>query len=101
MKKLETQKTKIGTSLFALFIIIFAILGSMLGYLFKNDTMSASAETTLPVSALHRETKIYSPKYSADYYSGCETIFYKGIMPSEKVSDLPVDCNTLAGSVNL
>lgn len=72
MKKLETQKTKIGTSLFALFIIIFAILGSMLGYLFKNDTMSASAETTLPVSALHRETKIYSPKYSADYYSGCE-----------------------------
>ena len=30
-----------------------------------------------------------------------ETIFYKGIMPSEKVSDLPVDCNTLAGSVNL
>lgn len=30
-----------------------------------------------------------------------ETIFYKGIMPSEKVLDLPVDCNTLAGSVNL
>ena len=30
-----------------------------------------------------------------------QTIFYKGIMPSEKVSDLPVDCNTLAGSVNL
>lgn len=31
----------------------------------------------------------------------CETIFYKGIMPSEKVLDFPVDCNTLAGSVNL
>ena len=30
-----------------------------------------------------------------------ETIFYKGIMPSEKVLDFPVDCNTLAGSVNL
>ena len=30
-----------------------------------------------------------------------KTIFYKGIMPSEKVLDLPVDCNTLAGSVNL
>ena len=30
-----------------------------------------------------------------------ETIFYKGIMPSEKVLDLPVDCNTLTGSVNL
>ena len=37
-----------------------------------------------------------------DYFPAVnETIFYKGIMPSEKVSDLPVDCNTLAGSVNL
>ncbi|HIQ74867.1 MAG TPA: response regulator [Candidatus Cottocaccamicrobium excrementipullorum] len=33
--------------------------------------------------------------------SGLETIFYKGIMPSEKVLDFPVDCNTLTGSVNL
>ena len=37
--------------------------------------------------------------------TGCsqtyKTIFYKGIMPSEKVSDFPVDCNTLTGSVNL
>lgn len=32
---------------------------------------------------------------------GTKTIFYKGIMPSEKVLDLPVDCNTLTGSVNL
>ena len=30
-----------------------------------------------------------------------ETIFYKGIMPSEKILDLPVDCNTLTGCVNL
>ena len=30
-----------------------------------------------------------------------ETIFYKGIMPSEQVLDFPVDCNTLTGSVNL
>lgn len=30
-----------------------------------------------------------------------QTIFYKGIMPSEKILDLPVDCNTLTGSVNL
>ena len=30
-----------------------------------------------------------------------QTIFYKGIMPSEKVLDFPVDCNTLTGSVNL
>ena len=34
-------------------------------------------------------------------YYGMETIFYKGIMPSEKVLDFPVDCNTLTGSVNL
>ncbi|HIS03196.1 MAG TPA: hypothetical protein IAA75_04700 [Candidatus Pullichristensenella avicola] len=34
-------------------------------------------------------------------YQLWETIFYKGIMPSEKVLDFPVDCNTLTGSVNL
>ncbi len=31
----------------------------------------------------------------------CQTILDKGIMPSEKVLDFPVDCNTLTGSVNL
>ena len=36
-----------------------------------------------------------------DCYSIMQTIFYKGIMPSEKVLDFPVDCNTLTGSVNL
>ena len=72
MNKLVTRKKRIGTSLFALFFIIFAILGSMLGYLFEDDAISASADTNLPVSALHRDTKIYSRKYSADYYSGCE-----------------------------
>ena len=35
------------------------------------------------------------------YIALLETIFYKGIMPSEKVLDFPVDCNTLTGSVNL
>ena len=35
------------------------------------------------------------------YYFDYKTIFYKGIMPSEKVLDFPVDCNTLTGSVNL
>ena len=30
-----------------------------------------------------------------------ETILDKGIMPSEKILDFPVDCNTLTGSVNL
>ena len=34
-------------------------------------------------------------------YNDTETIFYKGIMPSEKILDLPVDCNFLTGSVNL
>ena len=34
-------------------------------------------------------------------YLKTKTIFYKGIMPSEKILDLPVDCNTLTGSVNL
>ena len=44
-------------------------------------------------------TKFGSP--TDDYSSGTETIFYKGIMSSEKVLDFPVDCNTLTGSVNL
>ena len=30
-----------------------------------------------------------------------QTILDKDIMPSEKVLDFPVDCNTLTGSVNL
>lgn len=38
---------------------------------------------------------------SLDSIKKIETIFYKGIMPSEKVLDFPVDCNTLTGSVNL
>ncbi len=37
----------------------------------------------------------------SDAYLKFITIFYKGIMPSEKVLDFPVDCNTLTGSVNL
>lgn len=35
------------------------------------------------------------------YIATRETILDKGIMPSEKVLDFPVDCNTLTGSVNL
>ena len=38
---------------------------------------------------------------SWDVFVDEETIFYKGIMPSEKVLDFPVDCNPLTGSVNL
>ena len=40
-------------------------------------------------------------KASLVYYFLWLTIFYKGIMPSEKILDLPVDCNTLTGCVNL
>ena len=40
-------------------------------------------------------------KITEHYIQERETIFYKGIMPSEKVLDFPVDCNTLTGSVNL
>lgn len=43
----------------------------------------------------------YEDAFSDLVISLIETIFYKGIMPSEKVLDLPVDCNTLTGSVNL
>ena len=40
--------------------------------------------------------------FSADGVADLEqTILDKGIMPSEKVLDFPVDCNTLTGSVNL
>ena len=38
---------------------------------------------------------------SEPLYITNQTIFYKGIMPSEKILDLPVDCNFLTGSVNL
>ena len=34
-------------------------------------------------------------------FQSSQTILDKGIMPSEKVLDFPVDCNTLTGSVNL
>lgn len=45
--------------------------------------------------------KQYQEEVDPDFDVEWETIFYKGIMPNEKVLDLPVDCNTLTGSVNL
>ena len=39
--------------------------------------------------------------FCGELYYQVQTIFYKGIMPSEKILDLPVDCNFLTGSVNL
>ena len=44
------------------------------------------------------ECKSYVDGYGGNQY---KTILDKGIMPSEKVLDFPVDCNTLTGSVNL
>ena len=40
-------------------------------------------------------------KHEKKYVPLFKTIFYKDIMPSKKVLDFPVDCNTLTGSVNL
>ena len=56
------------------------------------------------IAAIEQELLQLTPEqhYFEEYYATCtQTIFYKGIMPSEKVLDLPVDCNTLTGSVNL
>ena len=50
---------------------------------------------------MHQMDVIESKWGKISGYLNYQTIFYKGIMPSEKVLDLPVDCNTLAGSVNL
>lgn len=51
----------------------------------------------VPAAAKDRKNQ----KAAAENVVKKETIFYKGIMPSEKVLDFPVDCNTLTGSVNL
>lgn len=42
-----------------------------------------------------------SKRASTNLFADTKTILDKGIMPSEKVLDFPVDCNTLTGSVNL
>lgn len=73
-----------------------------IGYLTAN--LNASA----PVfeSSWHDRTpRLNTPEFTDDFNDMMDalrqTIFYKGIMPSEKVLDFPVDCNTLTGSVNL
>lgn len=56
------------------------------------------------VEAAHWDSLKYALKFSFTrgvYVGFHQTIFYKGIMPSEKVLDFPVDRNTLTGSVNL
>ena len=69
-------------------------------FLFSKDTINQPTEFELffrtekneyqYIIAFQREKVLYE-----------ETILDKGIMPSEKVLDFPVDCNTLTGSVNL
>lgn len=58
-----------------------------------NISRNRSDLTLYPMQE-NNQLQIIENRYS-------ETIFYKGIMPSEKVLDFPVDCNTLTGSVNL
>ena len=64
-----------------------------------NRRKDATAATWIYFDEIHVLLK--DPMSSNFLYSSWKTIFYKGIMPSEKVLDLPVDCNTLTGSVNL
>ena len=59
------------------------------GYRYYSFHQSSLLETILML----RELNVSIPEI--------QTILDKGIMPSEKVLDFPVDCNTLAGSVNL
>ena len=70
--------------------------GKLLGRCTKAD----SDAYTLLMNACGGEAARVLREYA--YFSPeLKTIFYKGIMPSEKVLDFPVDCNTLTGSVNL
>lgn len=58
-----------------------------------RQVMGAKKKLTEMMERLDIGDKHYDRKY--------QTILDKGIMPSEKVLDFPVDCNTLTGSVNL
>ena len=64
--------------------------------LWLNSGLTAFADNQSDGSKSHIERY-----HRYDFDTKEETIFYKGIMPSEKVLDFPVDCNTLTGSVNL
>ncbi len=64
----------IGKSLFiflAFFALIFTFVFSALGISLGDSVLTASAATN-NVSDLHRRTKIYSSRFSSDYYVGCE-----------------------------
>ena len=64
-------------------------------------TLGVVGESGCGKSTLGRTILRLTPHTSGQVFFEGETIFYKGIMPSEKVLDFPVDCNTLTGSVNL
>ena len=75
------------------------LVGKRAGALHRDWLYSLS-----PDGYLHQRMhagSIYYDDIEALCISLFQTIFYKGIMPSEKVLDLPMDCNTLTGSVNL
>ncbi len=74
-------------------VALIGVGGTLLGMFGNSIVERAKAKS---------ERRLYITKVRFDHeFEIYQTIFYKGIMPSEKVSDLPVDCNTLAGSVNL
>lgn len=64
----------------------------------KSLEYSSNAEAENPLRSLNASDCVMLETVDI---TARETIFYKGIMPSEKVLDFPVDCNTLTGSVNL
>lgn len=77
---------------------------------FRNNTKGVTTVEVilvlvvlLAIVVIFREqlTAIVTGIFSHVNSTVSETILDKGIMPSEKVLDFPVDCNTLTGSVNL
>ena len=67
------------------------------GYDKKGNKLVKNLTYSVNQSATPKQQEREAKKYAMDM----ETILDKGIMPSEKVLDFPVDCNTLTGSVNL
>ena len=70
--------------------------------LFRGAMQIEQPRMTCDVMLIASQLDHYDLFYGAgdDVQLG-KTILDKGIMPSEKVLDFPVDCNTLTGSVNL
>lgn len=69
-------------------------------FCFGTTTAAAAtqSEKSMNIRAINNDLPV---PFSLNDYQVTQTIFYKGIMPSEKILDLPVDCNFLTGSVNL